>query len=267
MQAPTTLTSLHMYSVQGADRYGPSSIRARYATGTGAGTGTSTLCLDRKSQKLAGGSRQLRSGTSIIHLLAPILENPVIVSIILFFSASSAAIHCIVCSTSSPSKRYANQSSLQAALSQSAICGAPLLQRPGLGLIFGYSGKIQTPVPSAGHRLTLPYHLLGAQISIHFVSARLLWLEHQLHPLQPLSPNVWVNDIPPSSLPRPDYYWRSCTIAYSSYQTLPSSWHLAPGTRPGRRFERHRRNLHLLTYPHLYSRQHNGMAPHLPSER
>lgn len=138
------------------------------ATGTGAGTGTITLCLDPKSQKLAGGSRQLRSGTAIIHLLPPILENPVIVRIVLFFSVSSAAIHCIVSSTSPPSQRYANQSSLQAALSQSAICN---LQRPGLGLIFGYSGKIQTPVPSAGHRLTLPHLLLGAQISIHLAGA------------------------------------------------------------------------------------------------
>jgi hypothetical protein len=188
------------------------------------------------------------------------LENPVIVRIDPFFSVSSAAIHCIVSSTSSPSKRYANQSSLRAALSPSAICRAPLLQRPGLGLIFGYSGKIQTPVPSAGHRLTLPHHLLGAQIGIHLVSARPLGLEHQLHPLQPLLPDVSINDIPPSSLPRPDYHLAKL---HHRLLVLPDlTQHLAPG----RRFQRRLRNLHL-HYPRLYSRQHNGMAPHLPSER
>lgn len=82
-------------------------------------------------------------------------------------SASSAAIHCIVSSSPSPPKRHAGQSSLRAPLSQSAICSARLLQRLGLGLIFGCSGKIQTPVPSADHQLTLPCHFVGAQINVH----------------------------------------------------------------------------------------------------
>lgn len=48
--------------------------------------------------------------------------------------------------------------------------------------------------------------------------------------------------------------------------SLTSTWHPAPGTWLTLRTDLVR-NLHLLTHPHLYSRQHNGMAPHLPSER
>lgn len=125
-------------------------------------------------------SRQLRSRghcsllCRLPYRLPLLFSFPFIPSLEVHLGSSASALYCTASSASSR-PRYAHQSSSRVVRQSPDLLPRALSQRLRLGLIFGCSGKIQ--LPSAGHRLTVPYLLLGAQknpTSTHLARGRRL---------------------------------------------------------------------------------------------
>lgn len=116
---------------------------------------------------LRESSRQLRSRghcslpkTPLPSVISTPSFVPFIPSLELHLGFSASARHRTA-SSASRLLTYAHQSSSRVVRQSPDLLPRALSQRLRLGLIFGCSGKIQ--LPSAGHRLTVPYLLLGAQ--------------------------------------------------------------------------------------------------------